>query len=401
MSPIKIFQLSLIFIILFLSYSCNKDSDLFAEYIINEDIQGLQRYVVDDVVNIEPMESAVIDVLNNDNFERMNNVAILSATGATKGSVSVNEDNTVTYSSETETEVVDTFVYTVEVQEENEEVVTETATVTVNVEEEEPDTQSQNNPVTEVADEVIFYNGFEGGTGDWTDGRPWTNNNGGLNVAISTDAREGSYSAEFTPDDGGKRSELMPVVDSDNVSYKWGVEYWQGFSIKIVEAATGYKIIQQHHATPHNNDYSCSAAANGFTIRDNDGQFEIMTATNQSLTNEHPSSEGAIHGQESVYVDRNLNQWYDFVLHFRYSESSDGFWEVWIDGKKVVNLHNLATVYKYDNCGNLKEPEDYLKIGLYYGNGNEGGKILYDAIKIAQGSGVNYTDVSPLGLGPQ
>lgn len=430
--------LTVVLFVLYFNASCSKDSDLLAEYITSDasNAMDLRMYVVDDVYSITPENRIILDVLSNDNFNNIDEVKIVELSTPSNGVVEILDDKTISYTPgtiatvetvatsettevapapEVTTEVApapevtaevavapeattDTFTYTIEVVDQNEVTTTETGNVTVNVVEDYLNSGESNNPVQEGSGVVFFNNGFDGGNNDWTDGNPWTSNGGAMTVAISNDAREGNNSIAFRPTPGKERSELMPAPLGNH--YNWGTEYWQGFSIKIVEEATGYKIIQQHHATPFNDDYVCSAGANGFAIRDNNGNFEIMTATNQNFTNVVPSSGAALARLETVSVKRNLNQWYDFILHFKYATDNTGFWEVWIDGNKVVDLHNLATVYKYDVCGNLKEPLDYLKIGLYYGNGSEGGRILYDAFRIGYGSNVRYEDVSPLGLSP-
>jgi hypothetical protein len=148
--------------------SCSKDSDLLAEYVLNEDLLEFNNLVVNDNFSITYGQSAVLDVLRNDQFADLNNVTIVNTTTPQNGIVIINEDNTLTYTpsqdnsdsqeetseesqdnldtqeesseesqdnSENQEGTTDTFDYTTEETNEDGEVTTEDGTVTVNTSE--------------------------------------------------------------------------------------------------------------------------------------------------------------------------------------------------------------------------------------------------------------------------
>jgi len=127
--------LSLVLMYIFL-VSCSKDADLLSEYVINDDIsQELQNLVVDDQFYLVSSNSMVLDVLNNDQFQNLEQVTITRTTDPQHGDIVINEDNTLTYTPNApvteEVPIEDTFVYTAEEVEEDGTVSEEQGTVTV------------------------------------------------------------------------------------------------------------------------------------------------------------------------------------------------------------------------------------------------------------------------------
>lgn len=135
----------------FLFFSCSKDADLLSEYVINTE-DNLQSIVLlaDDSFYMAPGQNSILmDVLNNDNFSNPENVTIIETSTPSNGNVTINNDNTLTYTpvteastEETTTEETvieettpvseDTFTYTAEVvDEETGSTTKEEATVTV------------------------------------------------------------------------------------------------------------------------------------------------------------------------------------------------------------------------------------------------------------------------------
>ncbi|MEE9327091.1 MAG: heparin lyase I family protein [Cocleimonas sp.] len=243
---------------------------------------------------------------------------------------------------------------------------------------------------------LIFDDGFENGNTGWSDSGSWKKVP--ANVVSSNNAREGNKSVHFLAVSNQKRSEL--VLRKNKGTYQWGKEYWVGFSINVLDAPDGYNIISQHHSAPHlkedgsGSDWSCGSGGNSFTLLAKNGNFDIRTSTNPSYATKLHSSGNALWGSQRVSKPYQLNQWHDFVLHFKYATGNTGFMEVWLDGEKVVNKHNTTSVYLYDECDKPKNPKQYQKIGSYYGNDNKAGEILYDAFRIGN-SQANYSDVAP------
>jgi len=249
--------------------------------------------------------------------------------------------------------------------------------------------------------QLIFENGFENGSSDWNESGSWRPVP--ANVESSNTSREGNKSVRFLPVSDNKRSEF--TIRNSAGTFNWGEEFWVGFSIYIVQHLTGFRIISQHHSVPHlmtngDPDWSCTAGPNSFIILAKNDHFDIRTSTIASNVNIVPPIGSASWGTQVVSSPYQLNQWHDFVLHYRYALDNSGFIEVWVDGEKMVDKHNTPTVYKYDLCGEPRAERQYQKIGMYYGNGNQGGEILYDAFRIGIGSSVIYEDVAPDGNSP-
>ena len=265
--------------------------------------------------------------------------------------------------------------------------------------------EAQPEPVVELGGtpsmaNLIFDNGFEKGSVDWN-GSDAAWKKVPANVTSSSNAREGSKSVHFLATNNQKRSEL--VVKNGKGTFKWGEEYWVGFSLNVLDAPDGYNIISQHHSAPHlkpdgsGSDWSCGAGGNSFTILAKNGNFDIRTATNPSYVKQlHHGKGNALWGSQVVSKPYQLKKWHDFVLHFKYATDNTGFMEIWLDGKKEVNKHNTPSVYFYDTCDKPKRQIQYQKIGSYYGDGNKAGEILYDAFRVGN-KNASYADVAPRG----
>lgn len=128
------FRLLFLSCILFFNFSCSKDTDLLSEYVLSEgfDANNFENiYVVDDQYQLLSSNSMVLDVLANDVKEEQDEVVITEISNPAHGVVEINTDETITYTSVSETTVTDTFTYTTEIVNEDETVTSETGTVTV------------------------------------------------------------------------------------------------------------------------------------------------------------------------------------------------------------------------------------------------------------------------------
>ena len=178
-------KVSLSFVVLFSVFSCSKDADLLSEYVItqDDDIQSITLLADDSFFMAPGQNSILMDVLNNDNFNQNSNVTIVETSTPINGSVSINEDNTLTYiipdeetgeenstpeeSSTTNESTAepeeDTFTYTAEVvDEETGETTKEEATVTVT---------ATTTTTTNVMGELLAFPGAEGFGRNTTGGR--------------------------------------------------------------------------------------------------------------------------------------------------------------------------------------------------------------------------------------
>jgi hypothetical protein len=133
--PSNLIQLTLGFIVLFAT-SCNKDSDLLAEYVV----ENPKALMVNDIVVTLANNSINIEPLKNDTFEEPDKVTIIEVTPPTMGTAVVNEDNTVTYTPDTDKTGTDQFDYSANVTNPDKSVTKETGSVTVTVTDKAPTT---------------------------------------------------------------------------------------------------------------------------------------------------------------------------------------------------------------------------------------------------------------------
>ncbi|MBU2904299.1 hypothetical protein KO529_05835 [Arenibacter algicola] len=127
--PSNFILLPLATIVLFLSFSCNKDSDLLAEYVIEQP----QAFMVNDVVVTLANNPVVIKPLSNDTFKEPEKVVITEVTPPKMGLAEVQEDNTVVYTPNTDETGTDEFDYTTTVTNPDNSVSTETGKISVTV----------------------------------------------------------------------------------------------------------------------------------------------------------------------------------------------------------------------------------------------------------------------------
>lgn len=87
--------------------SCSKDTDLLADYIVSDlhDARLTGNLVADDYYFIANSKSIVLDVLSNDIFKNPEKVKITDVSTPTNGTVTINEDETLTYSVETDSTI--------------------------------------------------------------------------------------------------------------------------------------------------------------------------------------------------------------------------------------------------------------------------------------------------------
>ncbi|MCK0190845.1 Ig-like domain-containing protein, partial [Arenibacter sp. F20364] len=135
--PTNLLQVTLVCFVLILSSSCNKDSDLLAEYVV----ENPQSFLVNDVVVTLANNPIVIAPLSNDSFSEPEKVAITEVTPPKMGTAVVNDDNTITYTPDTDQTGSDEFDYSASVTNPDNTVTTETGSVTVTVTDKTPTTE--------------------------------------------------------------------------------------------------------------------------------------------------------------------------------------------------------------------------------------------------------------------
>jgi hypothetical protein len=177
--PSNFSQVTLAIFVLFLSFSCNKDSDLLAEYVVEKP----QSFLVNDVVVTLANNPIVIAPLSNDNFKEPEKVVITQVTPPTMGSAVVNEDNTITYTPNTDETGTDEFDYSTSVTNPDKTVTEETGSVTVTV--------TDKTPTSEEPVEMGGLMAFPGAEGF---GKNATGGRGGIVVEVTNLNDSGSGS---------------------------------------------------------------------------------------------------------------------------------------------------------------------------------------------------------------
>lgn len=234
--------------------------------------------------------------------------------------------------------------------------------------------------------EILFTEGFESGVGAW---KQDIETEGGSVVLETTGSkvRSGSKAARFVCN-GCRRVELSGAPHS---KFDWNKEYWLGYSFLVAKLPGGFRIMNQHHSTPHGRNWSCPAGGNSFTIKGASGKLTVFTSTDPAFVNVVRTEGGATAGNESFDLPFDAAKWQDVVMNFRYAPDSTGFMKVWLNGDLIFDEKG-PTVYKLDACGKPKEPVQYLKIGLYLGGAS--GEIYYDDVRIGDAA-ASFADVSP------
>src|SRR5690606_16596481 len=133
--PSNLFKATLLSFVLFLSMSCNKDSDLLAEYVVEDPKTILLNDIIISTLANEPIIIAPIDEETYKEPEK----ALMTEVPPTKmSSVEVQEDNTIIYTPEPEKTGTDVFDYTTSVTNPDKTVSTQTGNVSVTVTKKEP-----------------------------------------------------------------------------------------------------------------------------------------------------------------------------------------------------------------------------------------------------------------------
>ncbi|WP_086477896.1 Ig-like domain-containing protein [Arenibacter amylolyticus] len=127
--PLNIIKLTLLTFVLLFGYSCSKDTDLIADYVVETPNTILANSIVTTLSN----NPIVIDPLKDEVVVVPENVIITEVTPPTLGTAVVNDDNTITYTPDEDKSGTDEFDYTATVTNPDNSTTTATGNVTVNV----------------------------------------------------------------------------------------------------------------------------------------------------------------------------------------------------------------------------------------------------------------------------
>lgn len=209
---------------------------------------------------------------------------------------------------------------------------------------------------------------------------------------VTNPVRQGTYAAKFTiaPGDkfgktAGERGELSGFImqykneviggekvdvirnrarEGDDLYFAWSSYFPEGFP-------EVYKFLSfmNWHA-------SSGGSVGVLSMRVNDGQnphIELQRAAGNCPDNTNCISQQHVN---QITPDLKYNEWYDFVIHAKFTCGNDGILELWYKTenetayKKMVDLQNIPTLQFFKDYCN----PTYMKIGIYRssGNGDEG-----------------------------
>jgi|GEM_PF-2953693 len=371
-------RMAFLFFIFFIFQSCSKDSDLLSEYVVNnENSIELQKFVVNDQFYVNSSESILLDVLNNDQFNEFGNVVVTETSTPQSGTVTINQDNTLTYVPKVEVvdteEFSDTFTYTTEEVNDDSTVNIESGSVTITNK-----------------GKLIWYSDFE--TEQWnlsgTGNNMWEYESDRGEPRVTTDALKGNRALWM----GDYNDHITRNEIHRNRLSSWE-EHWIGFSIKIKEEADNSRIYAQfRNMRPEGSpDFG---GINPVTLRQGpSGKMYFATSTDEKNVDVIQSS-GASTGTESTYFDYNLDEWIDIVIHWEL-DPTDGFLEIWVDGDKIID-ETGTTTYRYANESGIAYTGDIKHtIGVYWSSKKSPkGNVYFDEYRVWKGPG-SYLDVAP------
>ena len=200
--PSNLIKTSLCCLALLLITSCNKDSDLLAEYVV----ENPKALLVNDLVVTLANNPITIEPLKNDSFEDPDKVTIVEITPPTMGTAVINEDNTVTYTPDTDKTGTDEFDYSTSVTNPDNTVTQETGSVTVTVTDKTPTTKP-----TEMG-ELKAFPGAEGFGKNATGGR------GGKVIQVTNLNDSGSGSFRAAMEASGSRTVVFRIGGTINLT---------------------------------------------------------------------------------------------------------------------------------------------------------------------------------------
>ncbi len=199
-------------------------------------------------------------------------------------------------------------------------------------------------------DTPILDAGFENGLANW--------NTAGVGEVVpsvvSGDARSGTHAGRVVLTGSQSRSELglggNGTADPNGVDFYDGNEYWYGFSFNIQHMVYGHpgahNVIMQFKSE---GEGSPNFALQLWDYEGDNGEYA-----------DHPRglwvySQGA--GDRYV-APAPEHAWHDVAIHFRASEHSNGFYELFVDGELVDQRSGISMIVPGKGSA-------YIKNGLY------------------------------------
>ncbi len=198
---------------------------------------------------------------------------------------------------------------------------------------------------------------------------------------ISGDAREGSKFLRITKEKNARRHELVLHENSKPA------DLWYGFSMRLPSDMTStdeYFIVNQWHHYPPDSGEDWHKPDAFLRLNSN---YKVKISNYWDSRRITPSSESDGEGKRSniPLLTMNRGQWYDFVVHYKYSSSGDGLIEVF----GAAAGSNLQLLQKLTGPNSFNDARGQFRIGLYGEEDNFSAYIDYDAVRI----GSSFDDV--------
>jgi hypothetical protein len=193
---------------------------------------------------------------------------------------------------------------------------------------------------------------------------------------VSAPVRDGKYAARFLVPASATQNQ-WPGTRSEvytSTGEQAGTESWWGWSTyfpKDFAPAPNsiWNIFTQWHNTGPTGQANAHFEIDTTTTP---WHLELRTFGGQENQNEH----------RFYLADFQPETWYDFIFHVRWAADSTGFVEVWVNGKLVVPLTNIPTIYQGEGV--------YLKQGFYRAPANVTSVVYQDAMR----RGDSYSDLA-------
>jgi hypothetical protein len=182
---------------------------------------------------------------------------------------------------------------------------------------------------------------------------------------------------------GGPYFHAEAISEATDGNSEFHTDYWFGFSVYFppshtpaASGATGFESLAQWQTTVgcggHHKPMGMGLLAKG-------GRWQVVHVSRWCGTRKSKTYDlGAW----------STSTWTDWVFHVRWSASNKGLLEIWKNGKKVVDQHNIATT---DQAA--KAPR--FKWGIYVRAPKHILTAYHDDVRIAKGPNARQEDVTP------
>jgi hypothetical protein len=229
---------------------------------------------------------------------------------------------------------------------------------------------------------TLLSAGFENGLANW--------NIAGVGEVVptieSSDVRSGAHAARVVLTGSQNRSELSlggtgTSSDSEMIRFQDGVEYWYGFSFNIQKMVWGHP--GAHNLIMQFKSEGTGSPEFGLQLWDYAGD-DGHSGGKGLWSNSNPDSRAP--GGDRFLAPVGEDEWHDVAIHFKASDSHEGFYEIFLDGHLVETRSNVTMIVPGRSFA-------YIKDGLYRNGQTIPGtsEILLDDAKL----GTSASSVQP------